>query len=238
MANSWLTVARLQVRRGLASARPARSPTSPGVIRVCRRPSLGPPRASLYLRPRRPGGPICSTGAPTQGCATGRRAPALSSRSLHELKPSRLRGLSDGRWQGTWGGILLELLPLHTALAGMHVVTMLLRFVAPMARAVVGDLLLHAVPCPRLIGFHLRAPVGRSLWLHAGHSWYPPRATRSALAPLMARGCALGKANEASGLTGESRYTICRVNAHAENPPGPGAPLSHPPPAPSPPPPP
>ena len=31
----------------------------------------------------------------------------------------------------------------------------------------------------------------------------------------MARGCALGKANEASGL-GESRYTICRVNAHAE----------------------
>src|SRR5260370_12033933 len=102
----------------------------------------------------------------------------------------------------------------------MHVVTMLLRFVAPMARAVVGDLLLHAVPCPRLIGFHLRAPVGRSLWLHAGHSWYPPRATRSALAPLMARGCALGKANEASGLTGESRYSIYRVDAHAKKPTG------------------
>src|SRR5260370_8489214 len=103
----------------------------------------------------------------------------------------------------------------------MHVVTMLLRFVAPMARAVVGDLLLHAVPCPRLIGFHLRAPVGRSLWLHAGHSWYPPRATRSALAPLMARGCALAKANKASGLPAKSRNTLSPLNAHPQHPPRP-----------------
>src|SRR5713101_5818471 len=78
--------------------------------------------------------------------------------------------------------LLLELLPLQTALAGMHGVVMLLRFVAPMALAVGGDLLLHAAPCPRLIGVHLQAPVGHSLWLHAGHGWYPPRATRSALA--------------------------------------------------------
>ena len=52
-------------------------------------------------------------------------------------------------------GILLELLPLQTALAGMHGVGVLLRFVAPMALAVGGDLLLHAPACPRLIGFHL-----------------------------------------------------------------------------------
>src|SRR6266446_3334797 len=70
----------------------------------------------------------------------------------------------------------LELLPFHTALAGMHVVIVLLRFVTPMALAVVGDLLLHAPACPRLIGFHLQAPVGRSLWLHAGHGLHPPRA--------------------------------------------------------------
>jgi len=36
----------------------------------------------------------------------------------------------------------------------------------------------------------------------------------------MARGCALGKANEASGLTGESRYSIYRVDAHAKKPTG------------------
>src|SRR6266700_5010961 len=77
----------------------------------------------------------------------------------------------------------LELLPLHPALAGMHVVSVLLRFVTPMAFAVGGDLLLHAAPCPRLIGFHLQAPDGCRLRLHAGPSMYPPRATRSALAP-------------------------------------------------------
>src|SRR5260370_24520590 len=65
----------------------------------------------------------------------------------------------------------------------MHGVVMLLRLVTPMALAVVGDPLLHAAPCPRLIGFHLLAPVGHSLRLHAGHGLYPPRATRSALAP-------------------------------------------------------
>src|SRR6516225_4018794 len=63
----------------------------------------------------------------------------------------------------------LELLPPQTALASMHIIVMLLLLVAPMALAVVGDLLLHAAPCPRLIGFHLRAPVGCGLWLHAGH---------------------------------------------------------------------
>src|SRR6266852_8282751 len=68
----------------------------------------------------------------------------------------------------------LELLPLHTALAGMHVVIVLLRFVTPMALAVVGDLLLHAAPCPGLVGFHLHAPVGHRLWLHARHCSYPP----------------------------------------------------------------
>jgi hypothetical protein len=35
----------------------------------------------------------------------------------------------------------------------------------------------------------------------------------------MARGCALGKVNDASGLTEESRYTISRVDAHAEKSP-------------------
>ena len=36
----------------------------------------------------------------------------------------------------------------------------------------------------------------------------------------MARGCALGKANETSGLTDRSRYGIYRVDAHAEKPTG------------------
>src|SRR5262245_1075110 len=51
----------------------------------------------------------------------------------------------------------------------MHIVVILLLLVAPMALAVVGDLLFHAAPCPRLVGFHLRAPVWCGLWLHAAH---------------------------------------------------------------------
>src|SRR5258708_10327010 len=43
----------------------------------------------------------------------------------------------------------------------------------------------------------------------------------------LARRCALGKANDASGLTEESRYTIHRVDAHAEKSAGRGARLSH-----------
>ena len=70
----------------------------------------------------------------------------------------------------------LELLPPQTALASVHIIVMILLLVAPMALTVVGDLLLHAAPCPRLIGFHLRAPVGCGLWLHAGHGSFPPRA--------------------------------------------------------------
>jgi hypothetical protein len=42
----------------------------------------------------------------------------------------------------------------------------------------------------------------------------------------MARGGALGKANDAAGLTEESRYTISRVNAHAEKSVGRGPRLS------------
>ena len=42
----------------------------------------------------------------------------------------------------------------------------------------------------------------------------------------LARRCALGKANDASGLTEESRYTIHRVDAHAEKSAGRGARLS------------
>jgi hypothetical protein len=34
----------------------------------------------------------------------------------------------------------------------------------------------------------------------------------------MARGCALGKANETSGLTEPSRYSIYWADAHAEKP--------------------
>src|SRR6266436_408933 len=79
--------------------------------------------------------------------------------------------------------VLLELLPLQTALARMHGFVMLFLLVAPMALGVFGDLLLHAAPCPRLIGVHLRAPVGRGRCLDAAHGWYPPGATCSALAP-------------------------------------------------------
>src|SRR2546425_10818378 len=61
----------------------------------------------------------------------------------------------------------------------MHGVAMLLRFVAPMALAVGGDLLLHAPPCPRLIRFHLQAPVGYSLRLLACHGVYPVPPTYS-----------------------------------------------------------
>src|SRR5580704_7860877 len=62
---------------------------------------------------------------------------------------------------------------LQTALAGMHGVGALSRFVAPMALAVGGDLLLPAPPCPRLIGFDLQAPVGHRLWLHARRGLSP-----------------------------------------------------------------
>src|SRR5260370_22756603 len=53
-------------------------------------------------------------------------------------------------------------------------------------------------------------------------SWGDTSRTCAALA----RGCALGKANDASGLTEESRYTIHRVDAHAEKSAGRGARLS------------
>src|SRR4030095_6645629 len=114
--------------------------------------------------------------------------PGPCLRSLSRVLPSlRKRGppspVSAGSASDGWlaSRADLELLPFHTALAGMHVVIVLLRLVTPMALAVVGDLLLHAPACPRLIGFHLQAPVGRSLWLHAGHGFDPPRATRSAV---------------------------------------------------------
>src|SRR6266849_8471497 len=65
---------------------------------------------------------------------------------------SRRRRSSCGRWQGYVKAVLLELLPLQTALARMHGFVMLFLLVAPMALGVFGDLLLHAAPCPRLIG--------------------------------------------------------------------------------------
>src|SRR6266849_5411818 len=86
---------------------------------------------------------------------------------------SRRRRSSCGRWQGYVEAVLLELLPLQTALALMHGFVMLLLLVAPMALAVFGDLLLYAAPCPRFIGGHLRAP-GRGLCLNAAHGSNPP----------------------------------------------------------------
>jgi hypothetical protein len=43
----------------------------------------------------------------------------------------------------------------------------------------------------------------------------------------MARGCALGKANETSHLTEPARYSIYRVDAHAEKPTGDPVSLKH-----------
>src|SRR6266850_5293771 len=102
----------------------------------------------------------------------------------------------------------------------MHVVIVLFRFVTPMALAVVGDLLLHAVPCPGLIGSHLHAPIGHRLWLHARHGSYPPRATRSALAPRWQGDCAPDKADGASGLTGRAPCLLRRHAGGGEVPPG------------------
>ena len=79
--------------------------------------------------------------------------------------------------------VLLELLPLQTALARMHGFVMLFLLVAPMALAVFGDLLFHAAPCPRFIGVHLRAPVGRGLCLDAAHGFVSSWGDVSALAP-------------------------------------------------------
>jgi len=77
--------------------------------------------------------------------------------------------------------MLLELLPLHTALAGMHAVGMLLRFMAPMALAVVGDLLLQAAPCPRVAFGCTRVIVGILLGRHVAH--LRPDGKRSRIGP-------------------------------------------------------
>src|SRR6266852_5587556 len=102
----------------------------------------------------------------------GRTLPPLQ---LSPARTSSFLGDSAPQQDG-WKPSSLPLLPLQTALAGMYVVVM-------------PDLLL-AARGPRLIGVHLRAPVGHGLWVHVGHGWYPPVATRRAIAPPKARWCA------------------------------------------------
>ncbi len=108
-----------------------------------------------------------------------------------QLPPARTSSFvgDSAPQQDRWKPSSLPLLPLQTALAGMYVVVMPDLLLAAMALAVVGDLFLHAARGPRLIGVHLRAPVGHGLWVYVGHGWYPPVATRRAIAPPKARRC-------------------------------------------------
>jgi len=94
----------------------------------------------------------------------------------------------------------------------MYVVVMPHLLLAAMALAVGGDLFLHAARGPRLIGVHLRAPVGDGLWVHVGHGSYPPVAPEPQ-SRRRGQGVALRKPNEASGLTEQRRDTHCRVDA-------------------------
>src|SRR6266849_2900611 len=94
----------------------------------------------------------------------GRTLPPLQ---LPPARTSSFLGDSAPQQDG-WKPSSLPLLPLQTALAGMYVVVMPDLLLAAMALAVGGDLFLHAARGPRLIGVHLRAPVGHGLWVHVG----------------------------------------------------------------------
>src|SRR5216683_1080965 len=104
--------------------------------------------------------------------------------------------------------ILLPLLPVQTALASMYVVIMPHLLLAAMALTVVGDFFLHATRGPRLIGVHLRAPVGDGLWVHVGHGGYPPVAP---IAQSRRRGQGVAQAERSVGPGGPRRDTDRRT---------------------------